>query len=50
MAQLQGKVRAEGLSVIFITHDRALAAAWADKIYWLRGRRLEPVPAEEVLA
>lgn len=50
MAQLRAKVDAEGLSVIFITHDRALAAAWADKIYWLRERRLEAAPAGEVLA
>lgn len=50
MTQLRRKVDAEGLSVIFITHDRALAAAWADKIYWLRGRRLEPARAGEVPA
>ena len=50
MAQLREKVAAEGLSVIFITHDRALAAAWADKIYWLRNRRLEPAAAGEVLS
>lgn len=49
MAQLRSKVDVEGLSVIFITHDRALAAAWADKIYWLRGCKLEPAPAGEVL-
>ena len=47
MAQLRGKVDAGGLSVIFITHDRALAAAWADKIYWLRGQKLEPARAGE---
>lgn len=50
MAQLRNKVQNEGLSVIFITHDRALAAAWADKIYWLRGRKLESAPEGEVLA
>ena len=49
MAQLRGKVDAGGLSVIFITHDRALAAAWADKIYWLRGQKLEPARAGEAL-
>ena len=50
MAQLRAKVDHEGLSVIFITHDRALAAAWADRIYWLRGQRLEPAAPGEVLA
>lgn len=48
MAQLRDKVDNQGLSVIFITHDRALAAAWADKIYWLRDRKLEPARAGEV--
>lgn len=50
MAQLRTEVDAEGLSVIFITHDRALAAAWADKVYWLRGCKLEPAAPGEVLA
>lgn len=49
MAQLRDKVKAEGLSVIFITHDRALATAWADKIYWVRGHKLEPAAPGEVL-
>ena len=49
MAQLRDKVNSEGLSVIFITHDRSLAAAWADKIYWVRGRKLEPASPGEVL-
>ena len=52
MAQLRGKVDAGGLSVIFITHDRALAAAWRTRSTgcagksWNRpapGRRYETV-------
>lgn len=50
MEQLRSKVKNEGLSVIFITHDRALAATWADKVYWLRERHLEPAAPGEVLA
>lgn len=38
-----GIVQREGLTVIFITHDRALAMAWADCIYELRDRSLVPV-------
>ena len=48
MRQLRTKVETEGLSVIFITHDRALAAAWANRVFALRGGKLEPLSPEEV--
>ena len=35
MGHLRQKVEQEGLTVIFITHDKALAGQWADKIYHL---------------
>ena len=41
MVQLKEKVDREGLTVIFITHDRKLAAAWADQIVLLKDRKLE---------
>jgi len=40
MTTLRKKVDAENLSVIFITHDRELADAWADRIYCLEDQRL----------
>ncbi len=40
MAQLRHKVQEEGLTVIFITHDRLLAEAFADKIYFLENNTL----------
>ena len=39
MEQLRQKTE-NGLTVICITHDEALAEVWADKIYRLEGRRL----------
>lgn len=43
MRQLRERVEQDGLTVIFITHDRALALAWADCIYELRERSLVPL-------
>lgn len=43
MRQLRMRVEQDGLTVIFITHDRALALAWADCIYELRERSLVPL-------
>ena len=43
MRQLRERVERERLTVIFITHDRALALAWADCIYELRERSLVPL-------
>ncbi len=40
MEQLNRKVKDDGLTVIFITHDQELAEVWADKIYQLQGQRL----------
>ncbi|MCD7766618.1 MAG: energy-coupling factor ABC transporter ATP-binding protein [Lachnospiraceae bacterium] len=39
MEQLSRKVKDDGLTVIFITHDQELAEVWADKIYQLQGQR-----------
>ena len=39
MEQLQEKMEKDGLTVICITHDEALANTWADKIYRLEERR-----------
>ena len=41
--------RERDLSVIFITHDTELAAAWADQIYRLEDTALVEKSAEEVL-
>ncbi len=41
MEQLKEKVDQEGLTVVFITHDRLLARAWADKIYMLEDQSLK---------
>jgi len=49
LRQLRQKVEREGLTVVFITHDRALAAAWADKLYLLRDRRFAELSPEEAL-
>ena len=49
MEHLREKVEQEGLTVIFITHDTELAAAWADKIYRLEDTALVEKSAEEVL-
>lgn len=48
MNLLRRKMEAEGLTVIFITHDRQLAAAWADKVYELHEHRLVERLPEEV--
>lgn len=40
MGHLRQKVEQEGLTVIFITHDKALAKQWADKIYHLENAAL----------
>lgn len=47
MRQLREKMKTEGLTVIFITHDRSLAAEWADRIYELRDRQFVEISAEE---
>lgn len=44
MEHLREKVEQEGLTVIFITHDTELAAAWADKIYRLEDTMLVEKP------
>ena len=49
MEHLREKVEQEGLTVIFITHDTELAAAWADKIYRLEDTMLVEKTAGEVL-
>ena len=46
MHQLKEKVDKEGLTVIFITHDRQLAAAWADQVMLLKDRKLETAGQE----
>ncbi len=40
MRQLRDKMDREGLTVIFITHDRKLAMAWADQVVFLADRKL----------
>ncbi|MBR1671689.1 MAG: ABC transporter ATP-binding protein [Fretibacterium sp.] len=40
MEALRRKVSEEGLTVIFITHDRRLVRAWADKAYLLEDKKL----------
>lgn len=49
MERLRDEVGIEGLTVVFITHDLELAAAWADKIYVLRNQKLNEVTGEELL-
>ena len=49
LEHLREKVEQDGLTVIFITHDTELAAAWADKIYRLEDTALVEKSAEEVL-
>jgi UDP-glucose/iron transport system ATP-binding protein len=39
---------AEGITIIWVTHDDAQARRVADRIYQLRGGQLASVPAEEV--
>lgn len=40
MEQLRHKAKEEGLTVVFITHDLELAAAWADKVYRVQKQKL----------
>ena len=40
MMQLRKKMEEENLTVIFITHDKMLAHTWADKIYFLKDKKL----------
>lgn len=47
--QLRRKMTGEGLTVIFITHDRRIAAQWADKLYQLDHRKLVQISSREVL-
>ncbi len=48
MERLRLKVETEGLTVVFITHDRELAAAWADKLYRLEGQKLLETRPEDL--
>lgn len=48
MEHLDEKVKAEGLCVIFITHDRELARAWADKIYVLKNKKMIETNKEDI--
>lgn len=43
MEHLENRIKEDGLTVIFITHDRTLAGMYADRIYELTDRRLLPV-------
>ncbi|MCQ2436930.1 MAG: energy-coupling factor ABC transporter ATP-binding protein [Clostridia bacterium] len=43
MAHLRQKIDEEGLTVIFITHDRELAETWADRIYLFEDKTLKEV-------
>ena len=49
MEHLIEKVREEGLTVIFITHDRTLAGVYADSVYELRDQKLVGIVPEELL-
>lgn len=40
MEQLRARVCRDGLTVVFITHDAALAHVWADRIYRLQDKQL----------
>lgn len=50
MERLRDEAEAKGLTVVFITHDWALAAAWADKIYCLREQKLAEITPEALLS
>ena len=50
MEHLAAKVREEGLTVVFITHDRTLAGVYADRVYELRDRKFFAIDPEELLA
>ena len=49
MEHLTEKVREEGLTVIFITHDRALAGVFADRVYELKDRTFTEIDPETLL-
>ena len=50
MARLRRKADEEGLTVIFITHDLALAACWADKIYRVEKQKLVETDPSQLIA
>ncbi|MCD7716127.1 MAG: ATP-binding cassette domain-containing protein [Lachnospiraceae bacterium] len=50
MEQLSRKVKEDGLTVIFITHDQELAAVWADKIYCLQGQKFNEMMPDLIFA
>ena len=50
MDHLIGRVREEGLTVIFITHDRNLAGVYADRVYELRDSSLIETDPARLLA
>ena len=47
MRQLRARMEEEGLTVIFITHDRELAFVWADRIYEFREKKLVELHVQE---
>ena len=49
MEHLENRIKEDGLTVIFITHDRTLAGMYADQIYELTDRRLLPVDPRSLL-
>ena len=49
MEHLTEKVREEGLTVIFITHDRTLAGVFADRVYELKDRTFTEIDPETLL-
>lgn len=49
MEHLENRIKEDGLTVIFITHDRTLAGMYADRIYELTDRRLLPVDPRSLL-
>ncbi|MCK9191081.1 MAG: energy-coupling factor ABC transporter ATP-binding protein [Sphaerochaetaceae bacterium] len=46
MSNLKSKMESDGLTVIFTTHDRKLAASWADSIYELNDKSFINVTEE----
>ena len=44
MDELQRRVVQDGLTLIFSTHDRLLAADYADHIYEMKGGQLHEIP------
>lgn len=49
MSHLRRKTQQDGISVIFITHDRELAVSFADKIYCLQEKKLVAVQSQTSL-